>query len=244
MQNILFICALEEEKSALITCFKKSVTTVEVAPKLSITLDHLIVNNFNVYVAQSGMGNVNAAVSLALILTQIPMDQTILIGVGGALEPSLNIGDMVLSDRVVQHDYFSSLDEGNFHMYPGALITEAAQAKSHDPIIHSCPGIIPFKNLQHDTFSVYHGLIASGSEFVGTSQRKQSIHQQHGALLVDMEASAIAAVSNQFDCPFIIAKTVSDKLNSDGSIATDFSNFLSNAARNAAIVGLSLLYNK
>ena len=56
-----------------------------------------------------------------------------------------------------------------------------------------------------------------------------------------MEASAIAFIAKQYQCPFIVAKTVSDRLHSDGSISSDFSTFLTTASSNAAAIAILMI---
>ena len=61
--------------------------------------------------------------------------------------------------------------------------------------------------LQQQSINVLEGIVASGNEFVGTAARKHSIHAQcKNALIVDMEASAIAHIANSFQVPFLIGK--------------------------------------
>lgn len=242
MSNILFICALAEEKKALSQLLGDIIDHHCIHEKLNVYLEQYKHRQLNVYVCQSGMGNVNASAKLALILNTFDIQQIILIGVGGALDPQLNIGDMVISEQVIQHDYCSSLAEGRFLMQPGDLILNAEQSDHYDPIIRSSPSLINPDQLAHPQVNILPGLIASGGEFVGTSTRKNTIHLQcQQALLVDMEASGIAAIAKQCQIPFIVAKTVSDKLHSDGSISQDFDQFLNDASRNAAIVGQLIL---
>lgn len=237
MPNILFICALEQEKIALTDTLDACLEVLLISPHMNVKVERYHQHNLDIYVCESGMGNVNAGTNLALILNQLNIHQVILIGVGGALDSQLDIGDMIISDKVIQHDYHSSLDSGNYLMRPGDLILNAEEAVNYDPVIHSHPCIFNPKSLSHNNIVIKHALIASGSEFVGTAQRKLAIHKQcQQALLVDMEASAIAIISNQFKLPFLVAKTVSDKLRCDGSISQDFSKFLDAASRNAAVI--------
>lgn len=242
MKNILFICALTEEKDALVERLGPCTETHTLNTALGVEVEKYQFEQLNIYVSQSGMGNVNAASKLVIILQQISIDQILLIGVGGALTSHLNIGDLVIADQVIQHDYYSSLKEGNYLMRPGDLILEAAQSQDYNPVMSSCKGLVALEQLSHPEISIIPGIVASGSEFVGTSVRKNHIHQHcQNALLVDMEASGIATIANQCHIPFIIAKTVSDKLHSDGSISQDFSQFLTHASRNAAIISQCIL---
>jgi 5'-methylthioadenosine/S-adenosylhomocysteine nucleosidase len=235
MKNILFICALPEEKEAVKNVLGSHGIEVEVSKQLNLNILKFENENNTTYLSESGMGNVNAGVNLALILSNILIDEIILIGVGGALIEGLEIGDLILSREVVQHDYYSSLNSGNHLMKPGDLHLSEDDTVDYNPIMQSSASSIDISLIKHDELKIHRGLVSSGSEFVGTSHRKRTINEiTNNAILVDMEASAVANVAIKFNIPFLIAKTVSDKLNSDGSIENDFVRFLECASRNAA----------
>lgn len=241
MKNILFICALPDEKNALMEVFGTEFEQIEISQKLNLHVEYFKRSKLNIYISESGMGNVNAGTKLALTLEKLAIDQIILIGVGGALTTGLEIGDMILSDQVIQHDYYSSLDDGNFLMKPGDLILSSSDAKDYSAIYTSTAGVLNFHQISQKEVNVKEGLVASGCEFVGTTARKQAIHQNTKALLVDMEACAVAQVASKYQIPFFVAKTVSDKLNPDGSIEADFQKFLTTAAKNAAMVAKDVI---
>ncbi len=246
MHNILFICALAAEKQALIDSLGDNFEVLTISTRLNLTMLKYPHQQRNLFITESGMGSINAGIKLALILEQYTIDQIILLGVGGALHHSLNIGDMIITDKVIQHDYFSSLASGNYLMRPGELILSASQSELHCPIIQSTISAYGTALInsakQHPSIRVIEGLIASGSEFVGTELRKNIIHKQaQQALLVDMEAAAVAVVANQYQCPFIVAKTVSDRLRSDANASIDFSTFLTTASKNAAQIAMHII---
>ncbi len=234
------MCALPEEKNALISELKGEAEEIVVSKKFNLTALKYQYGQHDIYVKETGMGNVNAGIGLAMVLEQIDIDQILLIGVGGALRSDLKIGDMIISESVLQHDYLSSLDFDDCRMYPGELILTEEDNNNHDPLIKSKK-----KNINLDfvnKLEVIPGLILSGSEFVGTTERKQDLAKLHpDATLVDMEASAIGYVANKVGVPFIIAKTVSDRLLPDGTIKSDFKLFLEKASKNAAKVTAKLL---
>jgi 5'-methylthioadenosine/S-adenosylhomocysteine nucleosidase len=242
MKNILFICALNEEKTALTNLLGALKHTHHLSKALNVSVEQYQHQDLTIYVSESGMGSVNAASKLAIILQHFNIDQILLIGVGGALHSSLEIGDMLVTDQVIQHDYYSSLAQGDYLMRPGDLILDPEQSNGYNPVLASNGGLFPINQLKHTEINIVNGIIASGSEFVGTSERKNAIHQRcQKAMLVDMEACAIATIANQSNIPFVVAKTVSDKLHADGSISQDFSQFLVHASRNAAIIAQLIL---
>ena len=161
MKSILFICALPQEKEALLETFDQPPKKIKISSKLSLSVDYFTTENLNIYISESGMGNVNAGSKLTLILEKLEIDQIFLIGVGGALTTDLEIGDMIISDKVIQHDYFSSLDDGNLAMKPGDLILSKHDAEDYDPVYTSTKTIFDITEIDKKEITVKQGLISS-----------------------------------------------------------------------------------
>lgn len=189
---------------------------------------------------KTGVGAVNAALSLGLLIDRYPVDAVILIGVGGALSPILNIGDVVVANSVIQHDFVHTAEEGQTLMSPGELfLSRTIEEQFSNPIMATNSAlsqlIIPG---DHDaSYNVHRGTIVSGGEFVASSARKTYLHNLHGgALLVDMEAAGVAQVCRKLGIPFAVAKTVADRLTPDGTISSDYLQFLNSAANRAGLI--------
>ncbi|MBF0365932.1 MAG: 5'-methylthioadenosine/S-adenosylhomocysteine nucleosidase [Oligoflexia bacterium] len=238
IKKVLILCAMKEEEDAVLSKLQDhhiEAVNLSANNRLTLILKHITFSNYELFITQSGMGNVNAAVTLSLVLMNIDIDFVILLGVAGALTPKLNIGDVVCSSTVLQHDYYSSLDDGNFRMKPGDLILNAESATNHDPRQESILKLGHCDNFLKFNADTYIGEIISGNEFVGTVERKKQLFElSNNALAVDMEASAVAQVANKFKIPFLIIKTIADRLSPDGSIESDFQTFLNRATTNAA----------
>ena len=62
-------------------------------------------NDKDIVFVQSGIGKVNAAVTATLLIEKYDIDEVIFSGVAGALDKVVGIGDIVIADDVVQHDF-------------------------------------------------------------------------------------------------------------------------------------------
>ena len=62
-------------------------------------------NNKDIVFVQSGIGKVNAAITATLLIEKYDIDKVIFSGVAGALDKVLKIGDIVIANDVVQHDF-------------------------------------------------------------------------------------------------------------------------------------------
>jgi 5'-methylthioadenosine/S-adenosylhomocysteine nucleosidase len=234
MQHLLVLAAMNEEETALVAELGSDFTSESVSRSLGMTLKQWKTGQGTVCVARSGMGNVNSALTLAMIADRRPVDAVLLLGVGGALIPSLDVGDLVVSSRVLQHDYFASLDFGHPRMRAGEIVYSPEQAAAHVATMEADEQLV--RRVLNAVPGSRRGTVLSGSEFVGTVERKRAIAALHEeALLVEMEAAGVAQVSGRLGLPFAVAKTVADRLQPDGTIESDFRATLEAACKNAAL---------
>lgn len=245
-KNVLILAAMEEEERALLGALAGAGVAepipAQLDSRLMITLRKAEIGGGRLWIARSGMGPVNAALTLAMIAERRELDSVILLGVGGALSSDLKIGDLVVSKSVLQHDSYSSLETGHFRMRPGNLVLSQEEARSEIPTFDANPRLVEWLEGLQGAHTLRKGLIASGNEFVGTVRRKREIASLHPeALLVDMEAAGIAQAACRLGIPFVVAKTVADRLLPSGSIEADFRACLEAAAENAAAVLTELL---
>ncbi len=245
-KDLLILAAMDEEERALLRALSRAGApgpiSVQLDSPLKITLHEAAIQGGKLWIARSGMGPVNAALTLAMIAERRAIESVILLGVGGALSADLRIGDLVVSTRVLQHDSYSSLESGHFRMRPGNLVLSQEDAQLEVPTFDASAKLVKWMEGFQGAHTLRKGLIASGSEFVGTVKRKQEIASLHpDALLVDMEAAGIAQTANLLGIPFVVAKTVADRLLPSGSIEADFRTCLEAAAENAAAILTELL---
>ncbi|MGK5085665.1 hypothetical protein WDW37_20445, partial [Bdellovibrionota bacterium FG-1] len=143
MKNVLVLAAMLEEEQALLGELGSSHWSHSiVSPSLGIELRTHISPHRTVHICRSGMGPVNAALSLAMVADRHPIDAVLLLGVGGAVSPELAIGDLVVSKQVLQHDSFFSLDFGYPRVLPGHLIFTSAEAQAHVALVDADPQLV------------------------------------------------------------------------------------------------------
>ena len=58
-----------------------------------------------VVLVEAGIGKVNTALVATLLLDHFGCRSVLLTGVAGGIDPGLGIGDVVIADRLIQHDY-------------------------------------------------------------------------------------------------------------------------------------------
>ena len=186
-----------------------------------------------VVLARSGVGKVNAAV-LTLLLIQQGVDKLVFTGVAGALEPSLRVGDVVVSRDLVQHD----VDVTAFGYAPGQL-PGAPQAWEADPELRELALEVASEVLGNAGSRVALGRVASGDQFIADAARVQWLRETFGASCVEMEGAAVAQVCSKWRLPFVVLRSISDS--ADQGASGDFASFSRQAARRAKRVVFGVL---
>lgn len=184
--------------------------------------DHQIV------VCKSGVGKVNAAVCTQLLIDRFGVEAVIFTGVAGALDPQLDIGDIVISRSSVQHD----MDVSPLG-FPRGIIPY--QEVSEFP---ASPHLISLAEQAGERVfpgrcSV--GKVLSGDQFIADRGLVKQLHDTLGGTCTEMEGAAVAQVCYMNGIPYVIIRSMSDK--ADGSAHVNFAEFVEAAAnRSFAIV--------
>ena len=176
-----------------------------------------------VVIATCGIGKVFAAMcAQTMILTYSP-ELIINTGVAGGLADTLNIGDVVVSRGLVQHD----MDTTGFGDPKGLIngldiVVMAADDRARQVML-SCCGELDIRCTD--------GIIATGDQFICTKEAKDTIVSNFGALACEMEGGAIAQICTANKVPFLVNRAISDGANEASGI--DYPTFVKMAAENS-----------
>ena len=180
----------------------------------------------DVVIVKSGIGKVNAGVCAQLLITSFGVGRIINTGVGGALDPRLNIGDVVVSTDVVQHDFDVSpigFAKGEVP-YTGLAAFPADEEMRKDAAAsarEAAAGSL-----------VLEGRICSGDQFIASSDQKHAILNTFGGLCCEMEGGAVAQVCWLNHVPFVIIRAISDR--ADHAEEINYTAFAGLTARRSA----------
>ncbi|TVQ71637.1 MAG: 5'-methylthioadenosine/S-adenosylhomocysteine nucleosidase [Oceanospirillales bacterium] len=179
----------------------------------------------DVVLLKSGIGKVNAAIGTTILLHEFTPDCVINTGSAGGFDPSLSVGDVVISDRVLHHDADLTIfgyQPGQLPGMPPAFIPDADLSTIAEKCIS-----------QFDGVNTVHGLIATGDSFMNAPERVAATRKTFPDIkAVEMEAAAIAQVCHRFDIPFIVIRALSDIAGKESNLS--FKEFLETAATNSA----------
>lgn len=180
----------------------------------------------NCVIVQSGIGKVNSARITQMMIDNFDIEYIMNLGSAGALNPMLKIGDIVIGDELVQHDF----DITAFGHAKGYITGVGDRVYSDKYLIEKFENAI--ENLEDRNYEIKTGTIASGDVFCTEIEMKNQIYANFKADCVEMEGAAIAQVSYLNNVPFIVIRSISDTPN--GNNAITFDQFVELASKRCA----------
>ena len=223
------IGAMEEEVSIL----KETMEIQETVEYAGMTFCKGKLCEKDVVIVRSGIGKVNAAICAQVLVDKFQVKVLLNTGIAGSLDAAIDIGDMVISTDLVEHDMDASIfgdpvgqiprmDTFSFPADP-ALVEKAKEANMQaNPDIHT-----------------FTGRIVSGDQFVSSSEVKERLVTNFQAKCTEMEGAAIAhaAYLNKISC--VIIRAISDK--ADNSATMDYPTFEKKAIEHSVRLVQNLL---
>jgi adenosylhomocysteine nucleosidase len=175
-----------------------------------------------VVICKSGVGKVNAAVTAQLLVTACEAETILFTGVAGALDPELEVGDLVVSLDCLQHD----MDASALGFPRGVIPFQEQSVYAADPelvrlAVSSGEELLPGR--------VRTGRVLSGDRFIADKEEVAALRRDFGGSCTEMEGAAVAQVCGMNGIPFVIIRSMSDK--ADGSASVSFAEFTALAAR-------------
>ncbi|MCA1063492.1 5'-methylthioadenosine/S-adenosylhomocysteine nucleosidase [Rossellomorea sp. AcN35-11] len=226
--KIAIIGAMEEEVALL----RENISNPEVETIAGCEYTSGTMSGKEVILLRSGIGKVNAAMSTAVLLHHFKPDCIINTGSAGGFDPSLNVGDVVISTEVRHHD----VDVTAFGYEYGQVPQLPAAFKADESLMKTA--IDSVKEL--GDAQVVSGLIATGDSFMNDPKRVDAIRDKFIDLqAVEMEAAAIAQVAYQFNVPFVIIRSLSDIAGKKSDVS--FEQYLEKAALHSAKMVMSIV---
>ncbi len=204
------------------------------------------------FLCRSGVGKVNAARAVQSLLDRHQVEAIFNVGTAAAIAPGLNIGDVVVSERAIQHDF----DVTPLGLAPGEVPLQVRLGTPSTPIMRK--GQLGFQASSqlveramasagrcsclkdHDTQPRVHcGVVLSGDQFIASLEKRSYLHTQFGGLCVEMEGAAIAQVCDLSGVPFLIVRAISD--HGEEASLSQFLDHFRVASANAACLAVATI---
>ncbi len=197
----------------------------------------------------SRWGKVASAVTTTQLINDFELDEIIFTGVAGALNPTLNIGDVVIGKSLIQHDMDASplypkfeiplLNKSNFETSKNEKLVQATKQ-----FLENFSDYIPLekqKLFQINSPKLIEGTILSGDQFISSNEKiTELLNHLPQADCVEMEGAAIAQVCYEYSIPFSIIRIISDKAMDNSHI--DFQKFADEIASHYAKAILKIYF--
>ena len=213
MKKIGIIGAMEQEVAQL----KEKMTDGKVTTIASMDFWEGTLSGTPAIVVRSGIGKVNAGICAQILASVYQVDVILNTGIAGSLSNEINIGDIVLSTDLVQHDMNASGFGYALGQIPGMeQFSFVADEEIRALAAKACQEVNP-------DIRVFQGRVASGDQFVSSQETKDYISQNFHALCTEMEGAAIGQAACLNHIPFLVVRAISDK--ADGSAHMDYAAF-------------------
>jgi len=224
MKPIALVAAMPQEREALLAVFPEHREYVH----YNTCMFETELDGQEIIIAESGVGKVNAACTLTLLLSDFDPRCVINTGTAGGMQPGQHILDIVVPDEVVYTDVDITPLGFNFGQMLGA-----------PPRFKTCPELHTLLNSVLDTMekppACHRGLLGSADSFIYKTNQIADIKSNFDSEVqcVEMEGGAIAHACSRFGVPFLILRALSD-VPDNGNNTMDFQTFLPKAAAMSA----------
>lgn len=219
MKRIGIIFAMKEELDSLLKYLKieKEYNIFDLK-----FYEGMIHNNYCI-LTESGVGKVNSARCTQILIDNMDVDMITNIGVAGGISEKLKVCDIVIGEKLVQHDF----DITAFNHEKGYIPNVGVYIDSDTYLVNVAKECINNKK-----YNVVSGIIASGDIFCTESWMSKKINTKFNALCVEMEGASIAQVCYLSNIPFIVIRSISDVPNNNNVLT--YEEFLNESSKNVS----------
>ena len=153
----------------------------------------------SIVLVRSGVGQQRAEDATLQVIDRFKPSTLFSIGYAGAVQPELNVGDLVIADTIIEEkkkgEYSPDSD----------WLNRAKDVSCPEGFKAVVGGLLTVDNVIHDSLS------------------KQELGKNYSVQAVEMETSAIAKVAEEKDLPLLSLRVISDRLDQE---LLDSSSFL------------------
>lgn len=219
MKKIGIIAAMQEEMNAI----KEIMENISEKQIYELIFVEGKINEKECVLVKCGVGKVNSSRVTQILIDKFDIEYIINVGSAGTANNELNIGDIVIGESLVQHDF----DITAFGHKKGFISNVGESIKSEKGLIEKFKKVI--NEVENRDYKIKIGTIASGDIFCTENIMKEKINRKFNADAIEMEGAAIAQVCYLDRIPFIVVRSISDTPN--GSNNLTFEKYLEMASK-------------
>jgi len=182
----------------------------------------------NVVAVFSRWGKVAAATTVANLILEFNVDRIVFTGVAGAVSPDLHVGDIVIAQRLFQHDMDARPLMRRFEIpLTGKTSYEIPQQNVEimSRAVHNFlkndkdfRKILSEQSILHPKLLV--GDIASGDLFISSTAMKNALLKNLPSVVcAEMEGAAVAQVCDDYGVPLVVVRVISDSADEEAHVS-------------------------
>ena len=216
--------AMPEEMDKIIA----AITNKEMIERGSRVYYHGNLYGQEVVAVFSRWGKVAAATTATNMILDFNVDRIIFTGVAGGISPRLSVGDIVIGQRLYQHDMDARPLMRRFEIPLTGKTYFETTAENIDTMSQAIQNflknnkefrkILAEQDIPNPKMQV--GDIASGDLFISSTAMKQALIKNLPTVVcAEMEGAAVAQVCNDYDVPLTVVRVISDSADEKAHIS-------------------------
>ena len=219
MTKLAIMGAMEEEITPLLENF----TDINKVDYANNTYYECKLGDLDVVIAYSKIGKVFSTLTASTMIQKFGCDTLLFSGVAGGVNPDLKIGDLIVANKLSQHDLDITAFGHPHGFVPGGSVYVNTDEKLKN---------IALAVAEQSGVKIIEGIIATGDQFVCDETRKSFIENTFKADALEMEGASVAVVCDALNVPCLILRAISDTADMDAEFS--FEEFLETSAKNSA----------
>jgi adenosylhomocysteine nucleosidase len=221
---IAVLCAIRQEISPLVAC-------MNVSKKFNIDEIPFYQGDLNgrpLTLVQGGIGRENAIKAACCLLESMTVDLLISAGVAGGIRQGLNVGDLVVAERV-GYSKQSDFDSEELH-----LESDFVCQKEIVQLARQFSNGLELK--------LHFGNLLTVDKVISQASTKRRIGEHNSFLAVEMESAAVAKIACEKGVEFSAIRSISDDIEDD--LHLDYDNIISDEGKvKVTSIALGILKN-
>lgn len=222
------IGAMDEEIATLL----EEIRITEKQEHYGVTYYQGLFDEIPVVLCKSGVGKVNAAITAMTLIQHFQVTSLIFTGVAGALDPNLEIGDIVISKECQYHD----MDVTALGYERGIIpYQEESKFPADATLVHWAKAACD----QLNNRSVKIGKVLTGDQFISDKKLSSQLYEEMDGVCAEMEGAAVAHVAHVTKTPYVVIRSISDR--ADKKADVNFQEFTNLASKRSTYVVKQIL---
>ena len=193
--------------------------------------------NKPVIISRAGIGKVRASSGVTSMLNSYNISKVIFTGVAGGLRDEQNVLDEIIATSVIEHDYGFITNEGFVWGGGDPGKKEPGEYYYCDPDLVNLAYESAVATMDKD--HVFKGLIATGDQFISSTNYVEWLVNEFNAYACEMEGASVGKICTSYQKPFVILRTLSDKADSEAQ--DSYLNFADLAAEQSNKIVMKML---